>query len=178
MNCWKTINISKDYGFYRLSFLSILSMIIAFIIIYLPINFIFPTTHFKEVPFLLFIFLLIGLVPFHKFLHIVPLLLSGNRMTYQWKVYLFIPTIRVKPCYSTKKLYMLLSLMTPFITVTTLFTILGFHFPSYIHYFCIATAFHIGICISDFIFIKQILKAPRKCYIEEFEDSFEVLINK
>lgn len=178
MNCWKTINMSKDFGFYRLSFLSVISMIIAFIIIYLPINLLFPQVHFKEGPFLLFILLLFGLVMLHKFLHIIPLLLSGNRMTYQLKFYSFIPTIRIKPCYSTKKLDMLLSLIAPFIIITLSLTLLGIQFPFYMHYFCMATAFHIGICIPDFIFINQIIKAPKKCYIEEYDDGFEVLIDK
>jgi hypothetical protein len=84
----------------------------------------------------------------------------------------------IKACHGIKKVNMMLSLFSPFFFVTVILLSGSFYFPAYMHYFCIALAFHIGLCVPDFIFIKHLLFAPKMCFVEEFEDGFEVLVQK
>ncbi|MFC0272064.1 DUF3267 domain-containing protein [Metabacillus herbersteinensis] len=178
MNCWKTINLSKDFGLHRIYIFSMLTMIITFIIIYLPIHFVYPQVEFKEGQFFFFILVLVTLIPIHKLFHVLPLILSGNRVNFRVKYLTFIPSLQIKACYSIKKSSMLCSLLFPLLFITPLLVIAGTSFLPYIHYFCILIAYHIGMCVPDLIFAKLILQAPKTSYIEEFEDGFEILVHK
>ncbi|TXC89716.1 DUF3267 domain-containing protein [Metabacillus litoralis] len=178
MNCWKTINLSKDVGLHRISFISMLTMICVFILTYLPINLFFSKVHLKDGHFLMFVLLMVSMIPIHKILHALPLLLCGCRVEMKIKFYYMFPSFQLKACNGIKKHNMLISLLTPFIVFTTVFLYGSILFPAYMHYFSIAMAFHIGLCVPDFIFIKHLLLAPRSCFVEEFDDGFEVLVQK
>lgn len=178
MNCWKTINLQKDVGQNRILFLSIITMIFVFILTYLPINLLLPNIHLKDEHFFLFVVLFISLMPIHKLCHALPLLFSGNRVSVKFKQYYLIPVLEVKACNSIKKGNMILSLLFPFIFMTAILCLVSIYFTPYVHYICIAMAFHIGLCVPDFIFLKQLLFAPKMSLIEEYEDGYEVLIKK
>lgn len=178
MTCWKTINLSRDIGLNRIIFISMITMILAFILTYLPINLLYPKVHLKDGHFLLFIFLLISMVPFHKFLHTLPLLISGSRVSINIKFYHLLPSIQLRACQGIKKHCMIFSLLTPFLSFTLFFLFGCLYFPTYMHYFSIAMAFHLGLCVPDFLFLKQLLLAPKTCFIEEFEDGYEILVQK
>ncbi len=178
MNCWKTINLTRDIGLNRILFISMLTMIFVFILTYLPINLLFPTIHFKDGYFLLFMLLLITMIPIHKLLHAIPLLICGCRVSVHIKFYWVFPALQLKACEGIKKKRMIISLLAPFILFTLFLLVFGMYFPAYMHYFSIAMAFHIGLCVPDFLFLKQLLFAPKLCFIEEYEDGYEVLIQK
>jgi hypothetical protein len=178
MNCWKTINLSKDIGIHRILLISMLTMIVVFILTYLPINLLLPNVHLEDGHFLMFVLLLVSMIPIHKLLHTFPLLISGCRVSLKIKFYYLLPILQIKACHSIKKSNMLLSLLAPFIFITTALFLGSLYFPAYIHYLCIAMAFHIGLCVPDFIFIKHLLFAPKMCLVEEFEDGYEVLVQK
>lgn len=74
--------------------------------------------------------------------------------------------------------YLPINLLLPNVHLTTALILGSMYFPAYMHYFCIALPFHIGLCVPDFIFIKHLLFAPKMCFIEEFEDGYEVLVQK
>jgi Putative zincin peptidase len=178
MNCWKTINLSKDVGHYRILFISMLTMLFIFILTYLPINLLLPNIHLKDDHFFIFILLLFSMFPIHKLLHVVPLLISGSRVSMKIKFFYLLPVIQVKASESIKKRNMLLSLMSPFLIVTIALLLGSLFFSDYLHYFCIAMALHIGICVPDFMISKHLLLAPKMCFIEEFDDGYEVLVQR
>lgn len=178
MYCWKTINLSRDIGQYRILFISMLTMILVFILTYLPINLLFPKIHLNDRYFLFFMLILVSMIPIHKLLHVIPLVLTGCRVSINIKFYRLFPAFQLKACDGIKKNRMIISLLTPFLTFTTLFLIGGIYYPAYMHYFSIAMAFHIGICVPDFLLLKHLLFAPKVCLIEEFEDGYEVLVQK
>lgn len=176
MICWKTINLSKDVGHYRILLLSILTMFFIFILTYLPIHLLFPNVRLKDDHFFMFILLLLSIIPIHKLLHAAPLLISGSRVSIKVKLFYLLPVIQIKTSQSIKKKNMLLSLMSPFLIITIALLLGSIIFPAYAHYFCIAIAFHIGFCVPDFIISKYLLLAPKTSLIEEFDDGYEVLI--
>ncbi|MGM0876264.1 MAG: DUF3267 domain-containing protein [Bacillota bacterium] len=126
----------------------------------------------------MFVLVMVSMIPIHKLLHALPLLVSGYRVSLKIKYYYMLPIFQIKSCNGIKKVNMLLSLIAPFLFFTSVFFLGGVSFPAYMHYFCIAMAFHIGLCVPDFIFIRQLLFAPKTCFIEEFEDGFDVLVQK
>lgn len=176
MNCWKTINLSKDVGSQRILFISTLTMVFVFILTYLPINLLLPNVHFKDQHFLLFILLLVSMIPIHKLLHVFPLILCGCRVSLKIKYYYLLPIFQIRTCDCVKKGNMIVSLFFPFFIFTAILFLSSIYFPAYVHYLCIALAFHIGLCVPDFILIRHILFAPKTCFIEEFEDGYEVLV--
>lgn len=178
MNCWKTINLSKDVGQHRILFISMLTMVFIFILTYLPINLLLPNVHLKDEHFFMFVLLLLSMFPIHKLLHAIPLLINGNRVSMKIKFFYLLPVIQMKASQSIKKRNMLISLMSPFLILTIVLFSGSMFFPDYVHYFCIAMALHIGICVPDFIISKHILLAPKMSFIEEFDDGYEVLVRR
>ncbi|MDR0136320.1 DUF3267 domain-containing protein [Metabacillus idriensis] len=178
MNCWKTINLSKDYGFHRLFIVSVLTMMITFISIYLPLVVVFPSIHLKEDHFFLLLLFIICIVPCHKLLHAMPLWMYGYRVSLKLKFQSYMPILFLKTNCNVSKASMTLSLLTPFVIVTAVMIAGLMHFPAYLHYFCLAIAFHTGLCVTDFIFLSQLSKAPKACFIEEADESFEILFQK
>ena len=178
MNCWKTINLSKDVGQHRILFISMLTTVFIFILTYLPINLLLPNVHLKDEHFFMFVISLLSMIPIHKLLHAIPLLISGSRVSMKIKFFYLLPVIQIKTSQSIKKRNMLISLISPFLIVTIVLLLGSMFFPSYVHYFCIAMALHIGICVPDFMISKHILRAPKMSFIEEFDDGYEVLVRR
>ncbi|KEZ47382.1 DUF3267 domain-containing protein [Metabacillus indicus] len=179
MNCWKTINLSKDYGFHRLSILAAFIMMTTFIGIYLPLMVVFPYIHLKADHFLLLLLFAFCVVPCHKLLHALPLWMAGYRVSLKCRVQSYIlPVIYLKTNCNVSKTMMLLSLAAPIVLVNSVLAAGLIAFPSYLHYFSLGIAFHTGICITDFIYMNHLLKAPKACYIEEADESFEILFQK
>ncbi|WP_141433121.1 DUF3267 domain-containing protein [Bacillus sp. 03113] len=177
MNCWKTINFNKQYGSQRLVMLSSLTMLIAFIVLYVPATFLFVTTSLYNQYFLLFLLCLWLLYPIHKLLHYIPIAHLGKnvkRIVY-FKLRFF-PIIEIRAVEPISKHLFLLSSMLPFFLINVTLIIGCFLFTHYVHYLTILLAMHIGLCVPDFIRTKNVLFAPRKAYIEENEEGFEILV--
>jgi hypothetical protein len=178
MNCWKTINISKQYGSHRLFILSSLTMLFSFIILYVPITYL-SVSPLKSNYFFILLVSICFMYPIHKLFHYLPIAHLGNRIKKSIEFYGgFLPVIHIRVSDPIKKWTFLLALFTPFLVIG-LFIFVGFVlFPSYSHYFTILLAYHIGLCVSDFICAKNILFAPNQSYVEENEEGFEILVNK
>ncbi|MBD8067723.1 DUF3267 domain-containing protein [Bacillus sp. PS06] len=178
MTCWKTINLSREYGFHRIVIVSLLATLMTFILLYLPLNLLYSNTSLNEDGLLLFILSLFIIFPIHKLLHSVPLLLFRKKVKFSIERSVFsLPLLSVRPNCSLSKPLMITVLLTPFVCVTGLMLYSCALFPEYIHYFSIITAVHLGVCVTDFILLKQFIKAPRSCIVEEIENGYDILIN-
>ncbi|MRX71462.1 DUF3267 domain-containing protein [Bacillus lacus] len=177
MYCWKTVNLSKDYGLHRIVFISVLLSIFSFIMLYLPLNMIHGETVLKSDKFLFFLALICLTVPIHKCLHVLPLLLCGRRISIKLKKRAFYSFLHFTPYSGVHKKLMLISLLTPFLLVTSMMISASMQLPQYLHYFSMIAAFHIGWCVPDFLYIRQLVIAPKSCIIEEYNDDFEILID-
>jgi hypothetical protein len=74
-----------------------------------------------------------------------------------------------------KWLFLTASLM-PFVIINPLLIFACYLFPHYVHYLTIILAFHVGMCVSDMISVKNVLFAPKGSFIEENDDGIEILI--
>ena len=174
MHCWKSINKNKQYGRSKIQMISLLSMMGCFILIY-PIFSFFAVNNLSDKHALLFILGIILLYPIHKLLHFIPLLLVAKRTTFtlKFKKYFAVDIMLTTPL--SKKLF-LFALITPFMIVSIVLLISCMFLPIYAHYFIILFSFHFGLCASDFITLKNILQSPQRCFIEENDESFEILV--
>lgn len=179
MNCWKTINFSKQYGTERLFILSSLTTLFTFILLYVPLSYLFVPEKFNNSHF---IFLLTGIIlmyPFHKLLHYLPIAHLGKKVKKQVEFkYGFYPLIYIRVNEPISKKLFLIALFMPFLTINTILIVSCYFFPQFTHYLTILLAFHIGLSFSDFICLKNILLAPKNSYIEENEEGFEILVFK
>lgn len=159
--------------------LSFATMLFTFIILYIPLTYFLLPTSYYDNHFFVFVFLLTIMHPIHKLLHYLPLAHLGLkvRKKVEWKFFLY-PIIEIKVTEPISKKLFLVSLFMPVTMITVLFIIACFLLPNYVHYLTMLMAFHIGLSVPDFIFGKNILTAPRRAYIEENEDGFEILIYK
>jgi hypothetical protein len=177
MNYLKTINLSKQFGQIRIWTLSSITALLTFIIFYVSATHIWKPSLNDQY----FYFLLIGLwllYPFHTILHLLPLIPIYHKVnkSISFKYYVF-PMIELKIVKPISKWLFLLSLLTPFIVINTLLVTACYFFNSYVHYFIILLSYHVGLCVSDFIWTKYVLYAPYSAYIEESDYGFEILIN-
>ncbi len=179
MNCWKAINIHKQYGTKRVFILSSITMLFAFIFLFVPATYVFVPRTFYDNHLLLFLtcFWLIFLI--HKFFHLLPFIHLGKKVKKSFKMkYRIFPLIQIRVNEPISKWLFLLSLILPFFIINTLLFIFCYFFSHYVHYIIILLAYHIGICVSDFICIKNVLTAPTQSYIEETDDGFDILIRQ
>ncbi|MFD1739116.1 DUF3267 domain-containing protein [Bacillus salitolerans] len=178
MNCWKTINLSKDYGFHRLFFLSFLTAIIAFIVNFLLLQFIFSTNQLEDNGLIYVLVSAFLLYPLHQIIHISVLRMLGKKVHVRLKRRGFLPIITIKHCQLLSKQTAIFSVLSPLLTITTVLIILIMFFPSYIHYFSILLALNLGVCVTDLLYSYQFMKAPKRCYMEESNGGYDILIQK
>lgn len=178
VNCWKTIDISRDYGSQRIIIISVISMLLSFIILYLPLSILFPKAYLHDDGILLLILSLIFTPTIHKLFHILPLVLFRIKIKLDMKRYFVFPNVTYSICQTVGKKLSILSLVAPTVLITLPSILLCFIYPSYMHYFSIVAAFNIGLSLIDYIYLFMCLKAPRKCFIENYEGGFDILIRE
>ncbi|MDX8364619.1 DUF3267 domain-containing protein [Cytobacillus sp. IB215665] len=176
MNCWKTINFSRDVGFHRIILISLLTMLSTFILFYLPLNLYYSSTKLHGDRFIYFIIALLMTIVFHKCLHAIPLILMRKKVKIELKWITIIPIFTVRFCNMISKTMSILVFLTPFVMFTSICLLLAVMFPSYIHYFSIIAAANLGLCVPDFICLKQFISAPKRSVIEEIEDGYDILV--
>ncbi|MRG86920.1 DUF3267 domain-containing protein [Salinibacillus xinjiangensis] len=176
-NCWKTVNISREIGQGRIYIMSSFMALLAFILLFLPYSIYHHNVLIKDHGLLPLIITLLTLPLVHKLTHVIPLILCYRRI----KVHLhltmgFIPTLTCKlRSFLSKKTTMFMWLgPTLFLTIPGI--VAAIVLPSYYPYILLYTAINIGLSFKDFVYIKQIVNAPKKCLIEEAKDGYDILI--
>ncbi|RSK26321.1 DUF3267 domain-containing protein [Bacillus sp. HMF5848] len=176
MTCWKTINLNKDYGLHRVTMLSLLLTVFVFIILYLPMNIIHHNPQLHDEGFFIFLLGLLLLAPIHQLLHVIPAVLFLKKVTFVKCKNQKLPRFKiVKPL---SKYISLIVFSFPFVTVTASLIIASLYFPEYFHYFTIACSIHVGMCVTDLLYLLHTIKAPRASRIEEVDDGFEIIIEQ
>lgn len=178
LNCWKTVNYTRQYGTHRLFIISLITMLLTFIILYISLSYLFVPTTFYDNHFFLFIFCLILVYPVHKLLHLLPISHLGPKIRKRIeRKFIFFPSIQITAHEPISKHLFLLALLLPFVTLTAILVAFCFMLPHYVHYITILLAYQTGISVPDLVRTVNILKAPKHAYIEENEDGFEILVS-
>ncbi|GAB3060565.1 DUF3267 domain-containing protein [Virgibacillus ainsalahensis] len=176
MNCWKSINLNKEFGKQRLYFVSFLISLSAFIVLYVPASIIHHMKHVNEGGFILFLLALFLLPAIHAFMHILPLILMKRRVKviYRTKYKLF-PIINYYTKFHLTKKASIITAIAPTILLTVPGLAASYLMGDYYFYLLLLTSIHIGISFIDFIQIYHILKAPKKAYIDNRNNDIDIL---
>lgn len=177
MNCWKSINLSREYGYHRIVLISTLMAFITFIMLYLPFSMIFSSVNLKENGIHYFILGIFILSPIHKLLHGLPLWLTGRKVGIKVCKIGGIPTIHLTYRESIPRPLFIMAVTFPALIITSTMVIASFSFPAYMHYFVMMASIHIGFCVTDFIYLIQSMRAPKKCFVKDFDGGYDILID-
>lgn len=174
MKCWRTYNFEKTYGYHKLFFISIMTTMLVF-----SLAFSLMQSYYSEplhaTGFAWFAAGLLAVYPFHKFIHLLPVLTHRPKLSCERK-YSFLPILTITTRRPISKNRFLFCLSLPFFIMTPVLLAGAMLMPHYLHYFTMAAAFHTGVCTFDFLYIKKIVSCPKGAIIEEDTDGFEVLI--
>ncbi|GAA0447893.1 MAG: DUF3267 domain-containing protein [Bacillota bacterium] len=179
MNCWKSINLAKEFGKSRLYLVSFLTALLSFIFLYVPITLAQGTNEVNEQGIIPFLLLLVLLPTVHSCMHILPLILMNKRIKVIFKMkYNVFPVFYYYTKYHlTKKAYLLVAL-APTILITIPGLVASYYFIDYSVYIIILTSANIGIAFIDLLYVAYLWKAPKRSLIENREDGngFDILI--
>ncbi|OZU87920.1 hypothetical protein CIL03_14555 [Virgibacillus indicus] len=177
MNCWKSINFTKEFGHRRLKLVSFLIGMLAFIFLYVPISITQNANAVNEAAFLPLIIALVLLPTVHSLMHILPLIIMNKRI----KIYYntkskFLPVFNYYTQYHLTKKVSLLVALAPSILITIPGLIGSYLFAEVYVFILLFTCVHIGISFIDFLYVIHILKAPKSAFIENGNDGIDILL--
>ena len=176
VHCWKTINVKKQYGFDRIFMLSSLIVIAVFALFYILLE-ILNGHQLSDDLFPVFLISLLLIYPLHKGFHFLPLIPYRNNLNFSVKKQLeFMPILSIRIKEPIPKARFLLALLLPFIFINGVLVFGAFTLPEFGHYFSILLAYHCGLCLIDLLYVKNLLRSPKKALIEETETGYEILV--
>lgn len=177
MNCWKSINLTKEFGLNRLYIISLLTGLLAFIFLYVPFSILHGDIHVNESGIVPLIIGLIMLPTIHSFMHILPLIMMNKRVKLIYKTKnkaLPLFTYHTK-AHVTKKASLVVAL-APTALITVPGMVASYFFSGFYVYILLFISVHIGISFVDFLYVVYISKAPKRSFIENDNNGFDILI--
>ncbi|MFD2630296.1 DUF3267 domain-containing protein [Oceanobacillus kapialis] len=179
MNCWKSINLTKEFGNNRINFLSFLIGLLSFIFLYVPITIAQGTNKVDEAGFLPFILALLLLPALHSLMHILPLIILNKRLKIIFNIKnRRLPVFNYYTKFHLTKKVSLIVAIAPTILISIPGIIASYLFTDYSVYILMFTSLHIGMSYIDFLYIAHIGKAPKSCFIDSRKDGFDILIKE
>ncbi|RWZ55228.1 DUF3267 domain-containing protein [Halobacillus fulvus] len=177
MNCWKTVNINKEFGLNRVYFLSFLTGLLSFILLYLPVSMFHGTHDMNDHGFLPLLIILFFLPSMHRLMHILPLAMVYKKFHVQFKFRKrIIPTFTYQCKSKLSKKTSIMMALSPTFLITVPALVASSVFPNYYAYFIIFAAVNIGLSFSDFLYLNYFAKAPKKCIIENAKEGYDILV--
>ncbi|HLR65760.1 DUF3267 domain-containing protein [Virgibacillus alimentarius] len=179
MICWKSINITKEFGLKRIYLISSLIGLMAFVILYVPFSILHKNVLLNESGIVLFIFGIILLPLMHLLMHILPLFILNKKIKVTYKNKSKKRTLPLLTYYTkayvSKKVSLLVAL-APTIFITIPGMIATYLLADFYVYLLLLTTVHIGISFTDFLYVLYIAKAPKQSFIENDNNGFDILI--
>jgi len=178
MNCWKSFNLSKDFGSVRMVILSFFGMVCYFVIFTLIVSDVFGPIKLAYFNILLFLCCLFLVYPLHKFFHGVPIWLSRKKAKLAMDRTTLIPKLFCHIAGTIPKRLYIISILFPFLFITAVLILLTIYFPVGIHYYSAIGSINFGLSVTDLIYFAHLLSAPSHAIIEEDGDSCRILVRQ
>ncbi|KMY53170.1 hypothetical protein AC623_03545 [Bacillus sp. FJAT-27231] len=176
MKCWRTFDFERRYGTNKILIYSLLLTMLFFSFSFALMQSLFSKTLYSGY-FHFFLIALLAIYPLHKLVHLLPILHYWRQMKCRCKMTCFcMPIISINIKQPVPKRTFMVSLLLPFFTINPALLICGMLFPHYIHYFTMLTAFHMGMCAIDLLYLKAMAASPKYAVIEEHDRGYEILI--
>lgn len=179
MNSWKTIDLSKQYGSCRIFHFTVFTILTSFVFIYTLFSVFSSHVIMYDDQTMGFFTLLLLLYPVHKLLHYLPMRLVCKKVKTCWSLkWWLVPTCKIYVHHPIRKNLYLMTLVLPFMVMSLLLVGCALAFPHYTHYFTILLSLHTGLCVSDFIYAKNLIGSPGRSFIEEHGEGYDILVQK
>lgn len=134
-------------------------------------------TFYRDDIFWLFSLCFVLIYPIHKLLHYYSLFEYRKSVKLRLKIeYKFIPIIKMRIKAIIPKKRYVFTLSMPFIIINGLLIFFAVTYEEYAHFSCLLLAYHCSICFIDFLFIKNLIRAPKNSVIEETPKGCEILV--
>lgn len=179
MNCWKSVNINKEFGLNRLLLMSFMTGLLSFLLLYLPFSMIHGSHDVNDRGFLPFLLLMFFLPSIHRLMHMLPLILSYKRLHVKFRVKKrCVPTFTYQCKTKLSKQTSIAMALAPTMLITFPALIMGYMFPHYFAYFVLLASVNIGLSFPDYLYLNHFAKAPKKCLIENAKEGYDILIHQ
>ncbi|SDJ43097.1 DUF3267 domain-containing protein [Salimicrobium halophilum] len=179
MNCWKSVNINKEFGLNRIYLFSVLIGLLSFLFLFIPLSMYHGTNDVKDYGLLPVVVVLFLLPLLHRLMHMLPLMLTYKRMKVFFKFRRrFFPTFFYQCKSKLSKRTSILMALGPTLFITIPSYMMAFMFPDYFVYFMIITSVNVAMSFTDFLYLYHFMKAPRRCIIENAKDGYDILIHR
>ncbi|RKQ31274.1 DUF3267 domain-containing protein [Oceanobacillus halophilus] len=177
MNCWKSIKLKKEFGHNRTLLISTLLGLLIFIVLYVPFSIYHGTNRSHDSGMIVFIIAMSFLPTLHSFVHILPLIMMKKRVkiAYKLKMKIFPIFTYYTKTHVTKKVSLIV-LIAPTVMITLPGIISTYLFGEWYLYLLLFTCTHIGVTFIDFWYMSQIIKAPKKAFIQNDNDGYDILV--
>lgn len=178
MNCWKSINLIKQYGGQRLFIVSILIALLFFMSFFSMFQLTYPNIKSTELGPLPLLFSAMFALPAHKVFHCIPLWITGKKAKLVFKPSSlgFMPMIFCNFSHTITRNTTMVLVLFPMIAITGLCITGAVFLPELMPLFITFAAVNIGLSYVDWLYFLCLLKAPRWSLIEDHHDGFSILI--
>lgn len=179
MNSWKTIDLSKQYGSCRIFLFSVFTILMSFVLIYTLLSVLPSHVVLYDDQTMGFFSLLLLLYPVHKLLHYLPMRLICKNVKTSWCLkWHLVLTCKICVHNPIRRNLYLITLILPFMIMSFVLIGCALVFPHYTHYFTILLSLHTGLCVSDFIYAKNLVGSPGRSFIDVHGEGYDILIQK
>jgi hypothetical protein len=176
MNCFKAINLIRDYGKLRLGLMSTLFSLTYFIVYFMLFRMFHSETIYMQTGLLPILSLALVIIPMHTLLHCIPIWLTGKRAwmvlaDYRYSFYCRIPDVLPKKT-------ALFAVSFPLVVITSIALVGPLAFPEYLHVFAIVSTLNMFYCLKDLIYIFHLWNAPKDSYLEDSPTGFQIIVRR
>ncbi|WP_026905664.1 DUF3267 domain-containing protein [Paucisalibacillus globulus] len=176
MNCWKSVNLDKQYGLKWINLISIFTALLSFIILNVPFSIFHQVNQVNDSGIILFLLAIILLPTLHSFMHILPLFLFKRRINLIILRKKALPVFTFYTDTHISKNAFIISALAPTLIITIPGLIATLVFPNIYIYFLLITSLNIGISFLDYLTIFHLIKAPKNAFIENGNEGFDILL--
>ncbi|WP_411955010.1 DUF3267 domain-containing protein [Alkalibacillus sp. S2W] len=177
MTCWKTINISREFGHNRLKILSVFFSIMSFIVLFVPFSIIHHNVSLHEPALWQVLLGLLTLPILHKLAHAFPLTFTSKEFTLKWYFkYRYIPMLKFKMRSSLSKRTSIIMMLAPTIVLTLPLLAGAIVLPTFYPILIVFTAIHLGISLTDWLMLSFFIRAPKQCIVEKSKHNYDILV--
>ncbi|WP_408009502.1 DUF3267 domain-containing protein [Pseudalkalibacillus sp. A8] len=176
MNCYKSINITKDFGKLRLLLMSTLFSLTYFIVYFMVFRMFHPETIYFQTGLMPLLLSTILIIPFHTFLHCLPIWFTGHKASFGIGENRFSFFCRIPGVLSRR--VALIAVAFPLIVITLLSLIGSVVFPELLHLFAIVSTLNIFLCVKDMIYIIHLWNAPKDSFLEDGDTGFQIIVRR
>ncbi|WP_261130186.1 DUF3267 domain-containing protein [Bacillus sp. Marseille-Q3570] len=176
MNCYKSINLTRDYGKLRLLLISTLFSLTYFIVYFMVFSMFHPETIYYQTGLMPLMLVFILIIPIHIFLHCLPIWISGHRACMAFGENRFSLFCRIPEVLSRR--VALFGVSFPLILITSVSLIGGYMLPEFLHLFAIVSTLNIFLCVKDMIYIIHLWKAPKDSFLEDGATGFQIIVKR